>query len=159
MQHLQPFLAVQIFRQGTHCLKVVQGIQHDTGKPCPCGLDILCLDGEDQELCFYHAVVAMLQLAAEHIRIKGAYPVELIPLGRNLNTLAEIFLVYPSAHKGQLHADRSVMGVIHIAEGFKDGGLSVRLGELVIHILKLDAPAPGRIVQFAQPVRVHLPEG
>ena len=52
MQHLQPFLTVQIFCQSAHCLKVVQGIQHDTGKPCPCCLDILCLDGEDQELCF-----------------------------------------------------------------------------------------------------------
>ena len=159
MQHFQPFLAVQIFCQGAHCLKVVQGIQHDTGKPGPCGLDILCLDGEDQELCFYHTVIAVLQLVAEHIRIEGAYPVEPITLGCDLNTLAEILLVYPAAHKGQLHADRSVMGVIHIAEGFKNCGLSVRLGELVIHILKLDAPAPGLIVQLAQPVRVHLPEG
>lgn len=51
------------------------------------------------------------------------------------------------------------MGVIHIAQGFKDGGLVVLLGELVIHILKLNAPAPCGIIQPAQPVRVHLPEG
>ena len=101
----------------------------------------------------------MLQLPAEHIGVKGAYPVEPVTLGGDLNSFAEILTVYLAAHKGQLHADRSVMGVIHIAEGFKDGGLSVRLGELVIHILKLDAPAPGLIVQLAQPVRVHLPEG
>ena len=51
------------------------------------------------------------------------------------------------------------MGVIHIAQGLKDGGLVVLLGELVIHILKLNAPAPCGIVQPAQAVRVHLPEG
>ena len=159
MQHLQPLLAVQLFCQGAHGLEMVEGIQHDTGKSCPCGLDVVRLDGQHKELCFYHAVVAMLKLPAEHIRIKGAYPVEPVPLGRDLDTLSEILLIYLAAHKGQLHADRSVMGVIHIAEGFKDGGLSVRLGELVIHILKLNAPAPALIVQLAQPIRVYLPEG
>jgi len=51
------------------------------------------------------------------------------------------------------------MGVIHIAQGLKDGGLVVLLGELVIHILKLNAPAPACVIQPAQTVRVHLPEG
>lgn len=81
------------------------------------------------------------------------------PLGRDLNTLSEILPVDLPAHKGQLHADRSVMGVIHITESFKDGRLVIGLCELVIHIFKLDAPAPGGIIQFAQAIRVHLPEG
>ena len=37
-------------------------------------------------------------------------------------------------------------------------GLVVGLGKLIIHILKLDAPGPGGIIQLAQSVRVHLPE-
>ena len=101
----------------------------------------------------------MFKLPPEHIRIEGAHPVEPVPLGGDLNSFAEIRPVHLPAHKGQLHADGSVMGVIHIAQGFKDGGLVVLLGELVIHILKLNAPAPCGIIQPAQPVRVHLPEG
>ena len=69
MQHLQPFLPVQLFCQGAHGLEMVEGVQHDTGEPGPCGLNVVCLDGEDKELCFYHAVVAMLQLSAEHIGV------------------------------------------------------------------------------------------
>ena len=41
------------------------------------------------------------------------------------------------------------MGIVHIAEGFKDCGLVVGLGKLIIHIRKLDAPGPGGIVQLA----------
>lgn len=50
------------------------------------------------------------------------------------------------------------MGVIHIAEGFKNGSLVVGLCELIIHILKLDTAGPGRFIQTAKAVRVHLPE-
>ena len=50
------------------------------------------------------------------------------------------------------------MGVIHIAEGFKDRRLVVRLCKLIIHILELDTLRPGVIVQFAQAVRIHLAE-
>lgn len=50
------------------------------------------------------------------------------------------------------------MGVIHIAEGFKDCRLVVRLCKLIIHILELDTLRPGVVVQLAQAVRVHLAE-
>ena len=159
MQHRQPFLPVQGLRQCAHCLKVIQRVQGDPGEPRPGLLAVLCLNGQHQELCLDHAVVAVFELPPEHIRIEGAHPVEPVPLGGDLNSSAEIRLVHFPAHKGQLHADRSVMGVIHIAQGFKDGGLVVLLGELVIHILKLNAPAPCGIIQPTQPVRVHLPEG
>ena len=50
------------------------------------------------------------------------------------------------------------MGVIHIAEGFKDCCLVVRLRKLIIHILELDTLRPGAVIQLAQAVRVHLAE-
>ena len=50
------------------------------------------------------------------------------------------------------------MGVIHIAEGFKDRRLVVRFCKLIIHILELDTLRPGVVVQLAQAIRVHLAE-
>ena len=84
--------------------------------------------------------------------------VEMISLRRDLDTLYKILPVHAAAHKGKLHPDRSVMGVIHIAEGFIDRRLVVRLCKLIIHILELDTLRPGVIVQLAQAVRVHLAE-
>ena len=138
---------------------MIERVQGDPGEPGPCGLDILCLDGQHQEFCLDHAVVAVFELRPEHIRIEGAHPVKGVSLGGNLNPLSEIRLVHLAAYQGQLHADRGIMGVIHIAKCLKDGGLVVLLGKLVIHILKLNAAAPGRIIQLAQTIRVHLPEG
>ena len=83
---------------------------------------------------------------------------EVISLRRDLDTLHKILPVHAAAHKGELHPDRSVMGVIHIAEGFKDRRLVVRLCKLIIHILELDTLRPGVVVQLAQTVRVHLAE-
>ena len=159
MQHLKPLLPAQGLRQCAHCLKVIERVQCDTGEPRPGLLDVLRLNGKHQKLCLDHAVIAVFKLSPEHIRVEGAYPVEPVSLGGDLNSLSEIRLVYLPAHKGKLHADRSVVGVIHIAQGFKNGRLVVLLGELIIHILKFDAPAPGGIIQLAQPVWVHLPEG
>ena len=114
MQHRQPFPAVQRLCQRTHDLEMAQPVQDDPGKPGPGGLNIRRLDGQHQEFCLDHAVVAMFQLRPEHFRIKGAYPVEGVPLGGNLDPFPEIRPVHLPAHKGQLHADRGIMGVIHI---------------------------------------------
>ena len=76
----------------------------------------------------------------------------------SIDTLHKILPVHAAAHKGELHPDRSVMGVIHIAEGFKNRCLIVRFRKLIIHILELDTLRPGVIVQLAQAVRVHLAE-
>ena len=64
MQQRQPFPAVQSFCQCADHLKLVQGIQDDPGKPRPCGSDILCFYGQDQQLCFYKSVVSSFQLLA-----------------------------------------------------------------------------------------------
>ena len=102
--------------------------------------------------------VAFLHGAAEHLRVKLTDMVEVISLRRDLDTLHKILPVHAAAHKGELHPDRSIMGVIHIAESFKDRRLVVRLCKLIIHILELDTLRPGVIVQLAQAVRVHLAE-
>lgn len=41
------------------------------------------------------------------------------------------------------------MGIVHIAEGFKNGGLVILARKLIVHILKFNAPAPCGIVQPA----------
>lgn len=51
------------------------------------------------------------------------------------------------------------MGIVHIAEGFKNSGLVVLSRKLIVHILKFNAPAPAYVIQSAQAIRVHLPEG
>ena len=100
MQHRQPLLAIQHLCQCAHGLKVIQGIHHDSGKASFCLLAVLCFNGQHQEFCLDHAVVAVFQLPAEHVRVKGAYHVKLVLLRRDLNSFAEICFVHPAAHKG-----------------------------------------------------------
>ena len=137
---------------------MVESVGNDTGKPRPCRLDILCLDGKGEILCFDKAVVAVFKLTSEHLRIALADMVEVVILRRDLDTLHEILPVHAVTHKGELHTDRSVVGVIHIAESFKNCRLIVGLGKLIIHVLKLDTTGPGLFIQTAQTVRVHLTE-
>ena len=158
VEHFQPLLAAKLLCQSTHDLEMVEGIHDDPGKSCPCGFAVPCLDGEGQILCFDKTVVAPFKLLAEHLCVKLTDMVEVISLRRDLDTLHKILPVHAAAHKGELHPDRSVMGVIHIAEGFKDRRLVVRLCKLIIHILELDTLRPGVVVQLAQTVRVHLAE-
>ena len=158
VQHLQPFTAGQLFCQGAHHLKMVERVGNDTGKPCPCRFNFLCLDGENKIFCFDTAVVAVFKLTSEHLGIALADMVEVIILRRDLDTLYEILTVHAVAYKGELQTDRSVVGVIHIAESFKNCGLIVGLGKLIIHVLKLDTAGPGLFIQTAQTVRVHLTE-
>ena len=100
----------------------------------------------------------MFKLTSEHLRIALADMVEVVVLCRDLDTLYEILPVHAVAHKGELQTDRSVVGVIHIAESFKNCRLIVGLGKLIIHILKLDTTGPAFFIQTAQTVRVHLTE-
>ena len=158
VEHFQPLLAAKLFCQSAHDLEMVEGVHDDPGKSCPCGFAVPCLDGEGQVLCFDKTVVAPFKLLAEHLCVKLTDMVEVISLRRDLDTLYKILPVHAAAHKGKLHPDRSVMGVIHIAEGFKDRRLVVRLCKLIIHILELDTLRPGVVVQLAQAVRVHLAE-
>ena len=158
VEHFQPLLAAKFLCQSTHDLEMVEGVHDNPGKPCPCGFAVSRLDGEGQVLCFDKPVVAPFKLLAEHLRVKLTDMVEVISLRCDLDTLHKILPVHAAAHKGELHPDRSVMGVIHIAEGFKDCRLVVRLCKLIIHILELDTLRPGVVVQLAQAVRVHLAE-
>ena len=158
VEHFQPFLAAKLFCQSAHDLEMIEGVHDDPGKSCPCGFAVPRFDGEGQVLCFNKTVVAPFKLLAEHLRVKLTDMVEVISLRRNLDTLHKILPVHAAAHKGELHPDRSIMGVIHIAEGFKNRRLVVGLCKLIIHILELDTLRPGVIVQLAQSVRVHLAE-
>lgn len=158
VQHLQLFFTRKFFCQGTHHLKMSQGVGYHTGKPRPRRLDILCLDGKDKVFCFDTAVVSFFKLTAEHLRIALADMIETVSLGRDLDALDEILPVHAVAHKGEFHTDRSVVRVIHIAEGFKDCRLIVGLGKLIIYVLKLDTARPAFFIQTAKTVRVHLTE-
>jgi len=115
VKNLQPFLARELFCQGTHDLEVSKRVGNDTGKPRPCRFYILRLDGENQVFCFDTAVVAVFKLTAEHLRIALADMVEAVTQGGDLDTLYKFLTVHAVAHKGELHTDRSVMRVIHIA--------------------------------------------
>ena len=84
--------------------------------------------------------------------------VESVTLSSNLNALYKILFVHMPTGKGNFHADGTVMGIVQVTEGFKDSRLVIRLRQLIIYILKLNAPGPGGIIQLTQPVRVHLPE-
>ena len=137
---------------------MVQGIQHDAGEFGPGVVDIVCLYRQHQELGFHQTFVALLQLAAKHLGVQLPQIVKIVTLSRNLNAFHKILPVHMVARQGDFHADGTVMGIVHITEGFKDCGLVVGLGKLIILIRKLNAPGPGGIIQLAQTVRAHLPE-
>ena len=138
---------------------MVQGIQHDSGKPGSGCADILFFNGQDQELGFHKSIVSSFQLPAEHLGVQVTDTIEPVTLGSDLDTLYEILLIHVPTGKGNFHADGTVMGIVKVTEGFKDSRLVVRLSQLIIYILKRNAPGPGGIIQFTQPIRVHLPEG
>ena len=158
MQHFQPLAPVQRLRQRAHDLEMAQGVLDDAGEPRPRRLDILRLDGEYKVLRLYKAVVPVFKLPAEHFRVKGADAVKVVALGADLDPLHEILPVHAPAGEGELHADGRVMGVIHVAQRLKDGGLVLLPGDLVVHVLKLDTAGPCRVLQSAEAVRVHLAE-
>ena len=87
VQQLQPLPAIQHLRQSTHDLEMVQCVQGDPGKPSPGRPDIRFRDGQNQQLGFHNAVVALFQLPPEHLGIKLPDAVEGIPLGGDLDPL------------------------------------------------------------------------
>ena len=158
VQHFQPLFARKFLCQRTHDLEMSERIRDNAGKPRPCRLDILCLNGEREILCFHKTIVAVFKLCAEHLRVAFTDMVKVVALRRDLNAFYKVLAVHAPAHKRKFHADRSVMGVIHIAECFKYGSLVVGLCKLIIHVFKLNAARKCPFVQTTEPVREHLPE-
>ena len=87
VQQFQPLPAIQHLRQSAHDLEMVQRVQGDPGKPSPGRPDIRFRDGQNQQLGFHNAVVALFQLPPEHLGIKLPDAVESVPLGGDLDPL------------------------------------------------------------------------
>ena len=139
VQHFQPLFSRKFLCQRAHDFEMSERVRDNAGKPRPCRLDFLRLNSKREILCFHKPVVAVFKLRTEHLRVTFADMVKVVALRRDFNALYKVLVVHASAHKRKLHADRSVMGVIHIAERFKNGSLVVGLCKLIIHIFKLNA--------------------
>ena len=157
VQQRQPLLAVQHLCRRAHDLEAVQSVRLDAGKPCPCSLDALRLDGQRDILAFHIAVAAALILCLQDAGGLGADPVQLVPLGRHAEQVPAAGLV--AAAQGHLHADGGIIAVIEVAEAFKDIPLILRPRQTVADVGVGDGFGKMPVVQTAQAVRVHIAEG
>ena len=154
MQHFQTLLPVHDVCHAAHGLEVAQQVKANAGQPCPCGFQIVRLDGESQVLCFHNAVVAAGKLLLQDGRILGADVVKIVPLRCDLKTFCVLHRVNLAIQKRKLHMDGSIHIVVQVAQVFKDGGPRFRLGQLIADVLKGNALGERAAVNAADTVRV-----
>jgi len=135
----KPLPPVQYPRCRTHHLKLIEGIRLDTSQTASGGLNVICLDGEGEKLCFDKAVIAARILMLQHIRVFRPNVVKVVALGWYGNRVLEILPIRIPAGKGELDADRGVIIIVEIAEVFKHRRFVVGARKLIIDVLKLDA--------------------
>lgn len=155
MQHGQTFCAGQGAGLGTDPLEAAANIGFNSFQTWAGFLDGISLHAHRDVLAFYKAVVAFFQLVFKHPGVLMAnIVVAVAPVG-NRNATPEILNVVGFVNKGQLHRNRAVKIVKEITIGAENLFLILRLGQTVIHILKLDGLGVVSIIHLAQPVPVH----
>ena len=83
---------------------------------------------------FMQAVVAVHKLVLQDAGVLGPDVVEVVPLRPDFKALGVLLGVDLAVDKGKLDVDGSVQIVVEVAQVFKDGGLGVRLRELVADV-------------------------
>ena len=117
--------------------------------------DVLLLDADRDVLRPDQTAVASGRLLLKHLRVLLADRVKRIPLRRNGDMLLNGFFTGGQVHKGELHMHAGRERIEDVAPALKDGGLILRLRELVIDIVKAQRPGVMRIVRPAYAVRIH----
>ena len=159
VQERKPFFSVQgmgLYAQG---FEVGQDIRFDTFQPELCRAKIVRLDPDGDVLSLYKAVVALLELAFQHVSVFAADVVVLIAPGGDIDALFKVLHIGPLVDKGKLHMDRGIKIIQKVAVAFKNLRLVLGLRKLIVDVKKLDRLCVGAAVCSADPIPVHFPVG
>ena len=151
----QPFLGVQSPRGGPHALEIAQKFGFDPAQSGAGHFQAVRLDGVGHKFPLHQAVVPVHKLVLQNVGILAADVVEVVPLRPDFKALGVLLGVDLAVDKGKLHMNGGVQIVVEVAQVFKDGGLGVRLRQLVADVRKLNALGKGAGRHPAYAVLIH----
>ena len=155
MHDFQPFLGVQSPRRGPHALEIAQKVGFDPAQSGAGHFQAVRLDGVGHKFPLHQAVVPVHKLVLQNVGILAADVVEVVPLRPDFKALGVLLGVDLAVDKGKLHMNGGVQIVVEVAQVFKDGGLGVRLRQLVADVRKLNALGKGAGRYPAYAVLIH----
>ena len=124
-------------------------------QPGLCLLHGFCFNAKGQIFGFGQAIVATLQLLAEHLAVFLTYIIEAILAGLNLNPAFKALHISSHIHKGQLKVDGAIKEVQEAAPFLKNRSLVLLLSQLIVDVLKLNGFRVIAITYPADAVRKH----
>lgn len=138
-----------------HALEIAQKVGFDPAQSGAGHFQAVRLDGIGHKFPLHQAVVPVHKLVLQNVGILAADVVKVVPLRPDFKALGVLLGVDLAVDKGKLHMNGSVQIVVEVAQVFKDGGLGVRLRQLVADVRKLNALGKGAGRHPAYAVLIH----
>ena len=159
MEHIihdfQAFLAVQRRRGHAQALEIIHQVDLDTLQPGLGFLDVVRVYSKGDVLCLCQAVVSFGKLPLQHFSIFLPDIVKPVILIGNDNGLFKAFCACGQVQERELQMNTGIEIVQKIAPAFKDRGLIIVLGQLIIDVLELNGLGVILGRHPADPVRPH----
>ena len=155
VHQVQPLLAVQCPGHNAQTAEVVEQVGLHVFQPGLCLFHRLCLDAESQVLGFGQAIVAALQLLAQHLAVLLPDIVKTILPGFDLNPALKALHIRGHIHEGQFKVDGAVEEIQKAAPLLKDGSPVLLLGQLIVDVLELDGFCVIVVADPADAIREH----
>ncbi len=159
MENFQPLRTVEGPGLDTHELEVCQHIRFNPLQPHLGIAQVICLNTEGDVFSLDQTVVALLELAPQHIAVLCPNIVVGISPWRDVDALGEVQKVGPLVDEGKLDIDRGIKVVQEGAIPLKDLFFVLRLGQLVVDIEELHRFGIKPVIDPANAVTVHFPIG
>ena len=159
MEDGQPLIAIEGVRPHPQGLEVSQHVRLDTLQPGLGLLQTVRLHAEGDVLGLGQAVVALGELAFQHIRVFFTDAVKGVPLIGDMDGLALFLHIGGLVEEGELDPDGAVKVVEKIAPVLKDQVLILVLRQLVVNVVELDLLGEEPLRHHADTVPAHLPVG
>ena len=156
MQDFQPLIAGQRLGLHTEGFEVVEDVCLHPVELGLGGTQRVSLNAEGDVLALDEAVIAFCELGLQHIRILGADVIESIVLFGDADRLLELIDVHPLIDEGELHENGAVEVVEEVTPVFKDGGLILVLGKLIVDVVVADGLGVEPVIHLADTVLAHL---
>ena len=156
MQHFQAFIAGHRLRLHTEGFEIVENIRFDPFQLCFCSAKRICLNAEGDVLVLEKAVISFGELILQHLGILAADVIESVILFRDTDGLLELIDIRPLVDERKLHKDCAVKVVQEITPVFKNSGLILVLGKLVVDVVKTDGFGVKAAIYLADAIPAHF---
>ena len=156
MQHFQPFIAGHRLRLHAEGFEIVENIRFDPFQLCLCSANRVSLNAKGNVFVLEKTVVAFGELILQHLGILAADVIESVILLRDTDGLLELVDIRPLVDERKLHKDCAVKVVQEITPVFKNSGLVLVLGKLVVDVVKADSFGVKAAVYLTDAIPAHL---